>query len=781
MRSFILAAYAAAFVLLFSSAALADTTGLVRGTITAAGKPAAGVIVELHGDGTGQTTTDASGNFSFPHMPFGHYTLIARRGTQSATTTLDVSTDAVVTVALDIAPLREIGHTGTTASAGAAGTPVSVNTIGRRRIAALPSNNSLNSLIQTVPGIVPFSYNEPVAHGFHGLTYEIDGAPLPQTTSSNFAEIVDPHNVDSLEIFTGAIPAEFGGNRSGAVVNVVTDRANDLATPSEGTASIAAGSYGTKQANLSESLALGQSRLFLNGNLTRSDRGLDSPTFVPNHDDNNEGDEFARFIAPLGKRSTLAFDLSNQQSTFQIPINTDPNNFYDPNVSVPGTDDVQREYDRFANVVFTQNTPDGRGFVQIIPWARYSRVAYDGDFANDLAGTGVSLTEDRHTDDGGLRLSYFHSSEHHALKFGAEGNYQNFTGATAISQIVNQTPPNPSPILQVLNDNVAKRGTQLGAYIQDKWTPSRAVTIDAGLRYDRSNGFTSGNQLSPRIGVNVAADPKNILHVYYGRFYAAPFLEDTRCDALFAGMPQPGAAPTTTQTLTCGQVASTSGGLGTYDLQPEHDSYFEMGVAHTFAPRVTGYFNYWTRNVANVLDTTQLASTPIFAVFNNTVGRAEGAEVHFQDDLLDGDSYFLSATVSTSAACGISGATFLFTGDLTCDTGLQPEDHDQTYSINTAYTHRFGAKQIDFATLQPVYGSGYPVNFQNGQGRLPTHLTFNASVGRDVGRGAHKSVGYSLDLINLTGRTYLLKVNNGFNTTQWAQGFNALVRLTVPF
>jgi outer membrane receptor protein involved in Fe transport len=780
MRSFILAACAAAFVLLFSSAALADTTGLVRGTITAAGKPAAGVVVDLHGDGTGETTTDAQGNFSFPHMPFGHYTLTAHRGTQSATTTLDVSTDAVVTVALDIAPLHEIGRTGATASAGAAGTPVSVNAISRARIGSLPTNNSLNSLIETVPGIVQFSYNEPVAHGFHGLTYEIDGAPLPQTTSSNFAEIVDPHNVDSLEIFTGAIPAEFGGNRTGAVVNVVTDRANDLQTPSEGTFSLAAGSYATKEANLSESLALGQSRLFVNGNLTRSDRGLDSPTFVPNHDNNNEGDEFARFITPVGKRGTLAFDLSNQQTTYQIPIDTNVGDPNDPQIAVPGTDDVQNEYDRFANLVFTENTPDDKGFVQIVPWARYSRVAYDGDLANDLAGTGVSLSEDRHTDDGGLRLTYFHSSTYNALKFGAEGDYQNFTGATEISQI----PAGVTPVvLQTLDDDVAKRGTQIGAYAQDKWSPSRAVTVDAGLRYDRSDGFTSGNQLSPRIGVNVAADQKNILHVYYVRFYAAPFLEATRCDALFSSAPQAGPPPATTQTTNCGQIASTTpGGLGTYDLQPEHDSYFEMGVAHTFAPRFTGYFNYWTRNVADVLDTTQLANTPIFAVFNNTVGQAQGAEVHLQDDLSESDSFYLSAAVSMSEACGVSGATFLFTGqDLTCDGGLQPEDHDQTYSVNTAYTHRFGAGHLGFATLQPVYGSGYPVQFQNGQGRLPTHLDFNASAGRDPGRGKKKTIGYSLDLVNLTNRTYLLKISNGFNTTQWAQGFNALLRLSVPF
>ena len=36
--------------------------------------------------------------------------------------------------------------------------------------------------------------------------------------------------------------------------------------------------------------------------------------------------------------------------------------------------------------------------------------------------------------------------------------------------------------------------------------------------------------------------------------------------------------------------------------------------------------NFWKRDVNNVLDTTQLANTPIFAVFNNTIGIAKGVE-----------------------------------------------------------------------------------------------------------------------------------------------------------
>ena len=34
--------------------------------------------------------------------------------------------------------------------------------------------------------------------------------------------------------------------------------------------------------------------------------------------------------------------------------------------------------------------------------------------------------------------------------------------------------------------------------------------------------------MSPRIGVNIWDGGKNVAHVYYGKFYAAPLLEDVR-------------------------------------------------------------------------------------------------------------------------------------------------------------------------------------------------------------------------------------------------------------
>lgn len=767
-----LIAAAIAVLLCFSAApAIAATSGIVRGNVLVNDRPLAGVSLTLQSDGGNlHTITDAAGNYIFSQVPFGYYTLSASYpGVASKKLPVQVASDQLLTVNFTLGGLRTIAVTSASARGGVSGSPVSTNILTRQQLAALPTNNSLDQIVQTVPGIVRFSYNEPVAHGFHGLTYEIDGAPMPQGTTSNFAEIIDPKNVDSVEVFTGAFPAEYGGSRMGAVVNIQTTHLADLQRPEQGEFTFGGGDYGQALTTFDEALKLGSSELFFNANSQHTTRGLDTPTYSPIHDDASQSDQFLRTITPLGSRSTLAFDFSNQLAQFQIPINTDANNPVDPQVAPPGTGDVQREYDRYVNLNFTTTSKDGEGVFQIIPWFRYTRVAYDGDLTNDVQSTVpdasgnpqylAGLRQNQIASYAGVRVSQLRASTHHTVKIGADLTRETYTDAETIAEPANVAPPDPALPYSAFHTNTAQAGAQIGLYAQDKWTPSRAISIDYGLRYDHSTGFTGGWQLSPRIGVNIAPDDRNVVHFYYGKMYAAPSLEDVRQDCV---------------------VLQGCSSVPVYDLKPESDAYFEMGVAHTFTPAIKGYVNYFRRNSVNVLDTTQLLNTPLFAVFNNARGRDEGFETRLEGRA-GHNSWFVSGTYSVAEAAGVSGSTFLFPPDALSDTSWQPEDHDQTWEANGAYTHRFGSSNDWFATLQGEYGTGYPVNFQAGIDRLPAHLTFDVALGKDPGRNGDRSLGFSLNVQNLFNKQYVIKIANGFNTTQIAQGRSVLLRLTAPF
>ncbi|HEX3670752.1 MAG TPA: hypothetical protein VHT92_03510, partial [Candidatus Cybelea sp.] len=265
---------------------------------------------------------------------------------------------------------------------------------------------------------------------------------------------------------------------------------------------------------------------------------------------------------------------------------------------------------------------------------------------------------------------------------------------------------------------------------------------------------------------------KNTYHVFYGRFYAAPLLEDVRQDCV---------------------LLQGCTGEPVYNLQPERDAYAEMGWQYAFNPAFTASVNLFRKTTVNILDTTQLLNTPLFAVFNNSIGIDNGAELRLQDRLQNNDLWWFTMTYSGSYAACVSGSTFLFPPNtnepgVSCVAQLSPEDHDETVVSSAAYTWRFGNGGNWFTTLQGNYGSGFPVAFEdantNLSGRLPAHTTFDLAAGRNLTLGKSgpgSGLGVQLILNNILNHQYVIKVANGFNTTQIFNGTNFLLRLSAPF
>ena len=771
------AALLAAILLVTAAApAWADVTGVVRGTLARAdGRPVAGAVVTLAGaEGTLTATTDPAGRFAFARVPFGRYALRAATPDGNAETDVDVATGAAVDVALQA--VRVIGNTRATTT-GVHGTPLAETTITAGQIADLPANATINRVIETLPGVVRFSYDEPVVDGFHGVTYELDGAPLPASTSSNFANLIDPRESDAVEVFTGAFPAEFGGQRMGAVVNVRSFGSAGVPAP-PGLLSLGAGELGTQDAQLTKQFDVGAARVAFSLDNSSSSRGLDTPAEAALHDAASTANQFVRVDLPLGKRDDLAFDVANQYATYEIPNAVNPNDLNAGVVELASQDDVQREYDRFAALSFTHQDADGNGYVRIVPWTRYNRVVYDGDLAADvqgyILGTAVTpqtcpinvvngfdcpsngLFQDRAAAYVGVRASAGRSIGRHALTYGVDAQQEDFDSNVAIAFAPAENPNGPlaGPFL----DNSAQRGTETSAYVEDVWAASARLAIKPGLRYDHSTGYVSGGQLSPRFEVDQTIAPGTTLDAFIGRYYAAPGLEDTRREAVITST-SPTANPV-------------------YDLLPERDTLLQAGLAHDFGAGRRLSLSAYDRTVVNVLDTTNLLNTPLFAVYNSAIGVTRGIEGRYEESTPTTD-VGVSFTYSLSLAGGVSGGTFLFPPPDVTDITLQPEDHDETYVADGHATRRFGAGRASYATFETQYGSGFPVAFLDGSGgRLPAHFEENVAVGR---KPVGKTLGYVLSVDNLLDKRYLIKVDNGFNTTQWNAPRRAEFRLLLPW
>ncbi len=95
------------------SAALADVTGVVRGTVTAAGVGSSGVTVTAKGEGvTTRTVTDARGAFTFARLAFGRYVISAHTDAGlDAQGTVEVTSDSVNDLTLVLRAPQTIGQT----------------------------------------------------------------------------------------------------------------------------------------------------------------------------------------------------------------------------------------------------------------------------------------------------------------------------------------------------------------------------------------------------------------------------------------------------------------------------------------------------------------------------------------------------------------------------------------------------------------------------------------------------------------------------------------------
>ena len=416
-------------------------------------------------------------------MPFGHYTLHADVGGAPAVAELDVASDTANHVVLSPSTaVKEIGRTAG-GTRGVRGTPVSENAILSSAIATLPRGDSLNGIVDKYRAWRVFRTTS--------RSPTVSTASPTNSTASAAARLLREFqrgdgsgDVEAVEVFTGAFPAEYGGSRLGALVNLVGASARRPHAPGTRNAHARTRHVRRRETSLTEAVRLGKTALFLparwNGRIAGSTR-RPPIRFTTPQTARTSSSAPSRNSDP---RETLALDLSQTTALFQVPINptANPN---DPVLYAPGTDDVQREYSRFASASFTHTTEDGLGFVQIVPWVRSFRLVYAGDprtICSDVPepDTGLpvfqnGLQQDQRATYAGLRASYARSSDIHSYKIGfdvARESYQN-TGFIALAN-------NGGTV----SGDVAQAGATLGAYIQDRWALGQRFAINAGLRLD---------------------------------------------------------------------------------------------------------------------------------------------------------------------------------------------------------------------------------------------------------------------------------------------------------
>ncbi|HTW56783.1 MAG TPA: TonB-dependent receptor [Terriglobales bacterium] len=309
------------------------TSGSISGTVLdPTGAVVPNATVEIHNPVSHfdqSTTADKSGNFSFSNVPFNPYHMIAS-APGFGSTAKDVEVRSVVPVSVKIS--LQVSGSKTTVTVSAEATDLIENDptfhtdVDRNLFNKIPLESTTSSLSSEVtlatPGIAADSNGL-----FHGLgdhaenSFSVDGQPITDQQSKVFSNQLPLDAVESMEVISGAPPAEFGGKTS--VVIVATTRSGQGVTTPHGSVSASYGSFGTE--NLAAEMAYGGKNWgnFISANGLDTGRFLDPPEFTVLHDKGNEENLFDRVDYQIDSGDSIHVDLGYSRSWFQTPNTID--------------------------------------------------------------------------------------------------------------------------------------------------------------------------------------------------------------------------------------------------------------------------------------------------------------------------------------------------------------------------------------------------------------------------------------------------------------------------
>ncbi len=574
------------FLLPIAALAQSGNAGAIRGTVTdSSGAVVPGATIRLSDQISGlnrTATSDATGQFVFANVPFNGYRMtVSANGFAPLNQSVEIRSAVGLTLKLAL-QISSITDTVTVeASSGdlTENDPTFHTDVDRDLFIKVPlesQSSSLSSLVtMSTPGVAADSNGL-----FHGLgdhasnSFSIDGQSITDQQSKVFSNQIPSDSIQSIEVISGAPPAEFGGKTS--LVIVATTRSGEGITKPTGSVTSSYGSFGSVTGGFDLSYGGKNWGNFIEADAMNSGRFLDPPEFSVFHDKGNEQNVFDRVDYTFTPADSLHLDLNYSRSWFQTP------NTYD-NLNVQNVvGDETSPNPVFANVGDADQRSQIRTF-NISP--TYTRVINDhsvwnfGAFVrkdlyhyypsdNALADLGPSnlqtssIFQNRTLMNAAVHSDFTWTHGMHNVKVGAQYG-QTFLRESDALGVVDPTyslsapcvdaSGNPLPgytaescpegqqnpdYLPVLTPYDITRGgssyfwfghtdvKELALYAQDQIKIGN-WNINVGLRGDLYNGLAIARQVQPRLGIGYKIKPSNtVLSASYARTLETPFNEN---------------------------------------------------------------------------------------------------------------------------------------------------------------------------------------------------------------------------------------------------------------
>jgi len=548
--------------------------------------------------------TSDKGNLDVQRLPFGIYLLgVEKPGFAAPSETVEIrsSLPTDLKIQLRLATVNQsvtVNADNTLIDPDQAG---GVNHVGsddiRNRLSSIPGR-SLQDLVNSQPG---WLYEGNAVLHPRGSEYQtqfvVDGIPLTDNRSPSFGPAIDADDIQSLNIYTGGIPAEYGRKMGGVVeVNTLEDPQPGF----HGRVELSGGSFASGAAAAQGQYGWGKNILGASAGGSMTDHYL-NPVVPENFTNQGTlGDFSVNYERDVTPKDRLRLIIRRELARYEIPnelVQQDPqliSTLGGQPSPPPGTPPQLQTADNFETMgsasyqhIFSPNVLiDFRGMVR----------DNSNDFYSNPYSWPIVVSQHNNFNEGYFNTSI---SIHHGpneLKAGIESDniflHENYSDIIT----ANPTYANSYPFDPGTETTFAFTGSrpdlEQAAFVQDlihfgNWT------INAGLRWDHYQLLLNQNAVSPRGSIGHYFPAANLmLHASYDRVFQTPSFENILLSSSTA-------------------VQSVEPTVLRLPVQPSHGSYYEIGASKAFFSQLRFDANIFRRDVNNYADDNQILNTSI--------------------------------------------------------------------------------------------------------------------------------------------------------------------------
>jgi hypothetical protein len=668
--------------------------------------------------------TEADGSFHFSDVPPNNYQLtVSAAGFSPESQSLTVRTSVPISlrIPLTISNATETVTVTTSAAEVLENVPTTHTDVDQSLITRLPVRSPGSGLSEVItlaaPGVVADSNGLFHPLGDHAQTsYSIDNQPISDQQSKAFSTQLPPNAVQSLEVITGATPAEYG-DKTSLVVNAITKSGLGQKKPT-GAFSTSYGTFGTTSQDASLGYGNARAGNFISFTFERSGRFLDSPEFTVLHDRGTSGNIFDRIDYSPNSYDTFHLNLFLARNSFQTPNQFDQ--------QAIGQD--QRQLVHSLNIapgyvhIFSATT-----VLSINPYFRLDNVKYFAS-PNPFSDQPITFSESRRLNNVGIKADLSYVKGKNNAKFGVQFSHTflNEGFQFGITDPDFNDPASPDFLPGLLPFDLTRGGTpflfhghtdikQEALYAQDNLTLGNA-TLLLGLRFDNYNGITKDRLLQPRLGISYHVKRiGTVLRSSFTRNFETPYNENLiLSSATGAG----------------GLANGILGDTSNLPLKPGRRTQYNVGFQQALGKYVIVDADYFNKRTNNAYDFNVLFNTSVTFPISWQASKLDGVSLRVNLANYKGLSAFTVAGHTRARFFPPESGGLFFNSDL--PSGVFRIDHDQSLEQTTQVQYQFEhwKRLAPYVNFTWRYDSGLVA------GSVPdyaTALTFTADQQAQIG------------------------------------------------